>query len=89
MINRLKLDTFLTTGVILIFVYGIWSTRWAVHQMYYEGSVVSKQNAACIDELKLGQQAIIETLGIVKTNNLLAEENYRLLKKLAEQDKKE
>ena len=80
--NEIKYNAIFTAGVMIVLVYGIWSTRWSVNKMYDEGSTVSKQNKAAIEELKVGQQAIIDTLELVKKNNGLIEENHKLLMEL-------
>jgi hypothetical protein len=80
--RELDWDKILVTGAMIVFIYGIWSTRYVVNKMDIEGSHISKQNAAAIIELKIGQQAIIETLGVVKLNNALIEENHKLLLEL-------
>ena len=81
-IKEIKYNAIFTAGVMIVLVYGIWSTRWSVNKMYDEGSTVSKQNAKDIQDLKVGQQAIIETLGVVKINNGLIEGNHKLLLEL-------
>ena len=81
-IKEIKYNAIFTAGVMIVLVYGIWSTRWSVNKMYDEGSTVSKQNKAAIEELKVGQQAIIDTLELVKKNNGLIEENHKLLLEL-------
>ena len=82
-IKEIKYNAILTAGVMVILVYGIWSTRWSVNKMYDEGSTVSKQNKAAIEELKVGQQAIIDTLELVRKNNALIVDNHRLLIELS------
>lgn len=60
--EKAKWDTVFVTGVMIVLVYGIWSTRWQVKLMNECGTIQSKQNAADIREIKIGQDRIIEAL---------------------------
>ena len=81
--KEIKYNAILTAGVMIILIYGIWSTRYSVNNMYIEGSIVSQKNAKDIQDLKVGQQAIIDTLELVRKNNALIVDDHRLLIELS------
>ncbi len=67
--EKSKWDTMFTAGVMIVLVYGIWSTRYAVNKYYHEGSMPSQKHEEQIEAITAQQQQILDLITQVRSDH--------------------